>query len=1084
MADHLTPSSSVDELIARTESCSCADNQLPLLPNINQQNHNELSLIGKIISPRNFIPLVVKEIVEKAWKPSHPIQVTRMDRNIFQFSFGHEVDRHLGFQPKTLDNQRCPFGFENMVSRTHVSRDRFHLFYILGASSWLADVMARAGLHDVWIGLKFEKLSDLCLKCDRRMIKFPLISIPPEDCTETPQRVLNQKEDPPSTALGTPTLSVDTPNDNVGLSSMTREGTEQLDCAPAPETCMKIKDKLECQNAGSHVAIQVCSDSNDTHTGPILPNTHSQIIENPWPNLSQSQVPNTYPLSPIKPNSLTHKPPTDQLPSPLVVAPAVCETVIATLKEQLICDLKCEKLWKKKLVDHVKHVVVSTSGKAGGICLMWSSSMDVQVLEFNYCTIAITIREEYCSWSLIGFYGPPYYAKRRKAWGNLHALLQSINGPWMCFGDFNYVVEESEKEGGNRGSTSTLNFLKELLFELEAIDLGFSGNLFRWWNKRWGRGAIRERLDREISNPSWRLAFPKASVFHLGAINSDHAPDPRCGGVIKEAWKSKVTGSHSFVLCRKQSSTTSALKKWNKDVFGHCQSRIKELTSELEAVQGQGRMEQNVRSESILQGDSKSMWWKNLKQLFTEEEVNFPSDLEHLLNPIISSSKNFDLCRIPTTQEIKCIIFDMDNQKAPGLDGLLALFYKRYWNMVGNTVTEAVKSFFTSSKLLKELIVSRLRPLLDKLISPSQSTFIPGRWIAENQLIVHELLHSFKKRKVKEGFLALKIDLQEAYDWVNWKFLKALTNFVLTNFEKAKKFNEAFIAKLTWMITSKRSSPCMDALRSKYKVTDRWLWEEPRKSASYTWKAVEKMKLLIKKGACFLIGDGLSIDVWNEPWFPWLPNFTPKPKSLSINTWPLKVADLIDQNSRCWINSRLLELRAILFGSPWAIHSHCISIPTCMDIIRFICEPHINPTSPSLSIELSKYSAIQFAITLDCIWNIRNQVVHNDYKINLLAQIKNLECRESIKVNVDAAIFNDKVVVAVVARNHRGYIINAWTKPVEFSDPTVAEASAICWALDLAKDARFESICIESDAKVCIEALTGPLPHCPWKIQA
>jgi hypothetical protein len=98
MADHLTPSSSVDELIARTESCSCADNQLPLLPNINQQNHNELSLIGKIISPRNFIPLVVKEIVvEKAWKPSHPIQVTRMDRNIFQFSFGHEVDRHLAF---------------------------------------------------------------------------------------------------------------------------------------------------------------------------------------------------------------------------------------------------------------------------------------------------------------------------------------------------------------------------------------------------------------------------------------------------------------------------------------------------------------------------------------------------------------------------------------------------------------------------------------------------------------------------------------------------------------------------------------------------------------------------------------------------------------------------------------------------------------------------------------------------------------------------------------------------------------------------------------------------------------------------
>ncbi len=84
---------------------------------------------------------------------------------------------------------------------------------------------------------------------------------------------------------------------------------------------------------------------------------------------------------------------------------------------------------------------------------------------------------------MIGFYEPPYYAKRRKAWGNLNTLLQSINGPWMCCGDFNCVVEEAKKEGGNRGSGSTPNFIKELLFELEAIDLGHNGNKFTWWNK-------------------------------------------------------------------------------------------------------------------------------------------------------------------------------------------------------------------------------------------------------------------------------------------------------------------------------------------------------------------------------------------------------------------------------------------------------------------------------------------------------------------------------------------------------------------------------------------------------------------------
>ena len=63
--------------------------------------------------------------------------------------------------------------------------------------------------------------------------------------------------------------------------------------------------------------------------------------------------------------------------------------------------------------------------------------------------------------------------------------------------------------------------------------------------------------------------------------------------------------------------------------------------------------------------------------------------------------------------------------------------------------------------------------------------FILGRWIAENQLLVHEVLHIFKRRNVTGGFLALKIDLQKAYDRVNWKFLQA----VLVNFG----FHETFI---------------------------------------------------------------------------------------------------------------------------------------------------------------------------------------------------------------------------------------------------------------------------------------------------
>jgi hypothetical protein len=86
------------------------------------------------------------------------------------------------------------------------------------------------------------------------------------------------------------------------------------------------------------------------------------------------------------------------------------------------------------------------------------------------------------------------------------------------------------------------------------------------------------------------------------------------------------------------------------------------------------------------------------------------------------------------------------------------------------------------------------------------------------------------------------------------------------------------LAKITWMVASKRNSPCINALRSKYKVSDDWLHKEPRKYASRSWKAIERMKPLIYKVACFLVGDGMSIDIWREPWVSWLPNFKPTPK--------------------------------------------------------------------------------------------------------------------------------------------------------------------------------------------------------------
>lgn len=77
----------------------------------------------------------------------------------------------------------------------------------------------------------------------------------------------------------------------------------------------------------------------------------------------------------------------------------------------------------------------------------------------------------------------------------------------------------------------------------------------------------------------------------------------------------------------------------------------------------------------------------------------------------------------------------------------------------------------TLYKVFSKILVNRLRPLLQNLISLNQAAFVPGRWIGENVILMQEIAHSMKIKKGLKGFLGIKVDLQKAYDRVDWNIL-------------------------------------------------------------------------------------------------------------------------------------------------------------------------------------------------------------------------------------------------------------------------------------------------------------------------
>ncbi|KAL9151827.1 hypothetical protein ABFS82_11G077500 [Erythranthe guttata] len=307
-----------------------------------------------------------------------------------------------------------------------------------------------------------------------------------------------------------------------------------------------------------------------------------------------------------------------------------------------------EKLKRKW---NLNGIGVDRVGRAGGLALLWQKNSEVSLISFSnhHIDAEIILPGSNTKGRVTGFYGYSERHLRHLSWELLTSLRDNRSVPWIVGGDFNEILNNTEKEGGISRLPGHIEAFRDALEFCELTDIGFEGFPYTWSNNREAPDTVRSRIDRVCANNAWLHLFPQSRVQHLELPGSDHVPilfegccpshsfnrrtrrpfrfeamwirRDDCEEVIRQQWESISNSNPVEDLLLKNEGCQIALQSWSKSTLSQPQRRIEKIQKKMHALRcglqtENSKLElQNLKKELEEVYEEQDLYWRQRSKI-------------------------------------------------------------------------------------------------------------------------------------------------------------------------------------------------------------------------------------------------------------------------------------------------------------------------------------------------------------------------------------------------------------------------------------------------------------------------------------